>query len=120
MDTPSTPPLEELLTHARWARALARQLLRDEQRADDVVQEAWLAAVERPPRPGPGLRAWFARLIRNLASNQRRAELRRARHERGAAAPELAAAAAPVVDEFAAQQLVAQALLALDEPYRET
>jgi RNA polymerase sigma-70 factor (ECF subfamily) len=120
MDTPSTPPLEELLAHARWARALARQLLRDEQRADDVVQEAWLAAVERPPRPGPGLRAWFARLIRNLASNQRRAELRRARHERGAAAPELAAAAAPVVDEFAAQQLVAQALLALDEPYRET
>jgi RNA polymerase sigma-70 factor (ECF subfamily) len=121
MDTPSTPPLEELLTHARWARALARQLLRDEQRADDVVQEAWLAAVERPPRPGPGLRAWFARLIRNLANNQRRAELRRALHERGAAAPELAASsAAPVVDEFAAQQLVAQALLALDEPYRET
>jgi RNA polymerase sigma-70 factor (ECF subfamily) len=122
MDTPSTPPLEELLAHARWARALARQLLRDEQRADDVVQEAWLAAVERPPRPGPGLRAWFARLIRNLASNQRRAEARRAHHERGAAAPELAAAAAaaPVIDEFAAQQLVAQALLALDEPYRET
>jgi RNA polymerase sigma-70 factor (ECF subfamily) len=125
MDTPSTPPLEELLTHARWARALARQLLRDEQRADDVVQEAWLAAVERPPRPGPGLRAWFARLVRNLASNQRRAELRRARHERDAAAPELAppseaAPPAPILDEFAAQQLVAQALLALDEPYRET
>jgi RNA polymerase sigma-70 factor (ECF subfamily) len=121
MDTPSTPPLEELLAHARWARALARQLLRDEQRADDVVQEAWLAAVERPPRPGPGLRAWFARLIRNLANNQRRAELRRTLHERGAAAPELASSsAAPVVDEFAAQQLVAQALLALDEPYRET
>lgn len=124
MDSPSTPPLEELLTHARWARALARQLLRDEQRADDVVQEAWLAAVERPPRPGPGLRAWFARLIRNLASNQRRAELRRARHERGAAAPEVAppssASPSPILDEFAAQQLVAQALLALDEPYRET
>src|SRR5258705_4223124 len=113
MDTPSTPTVEGLLTHARWARALARQLLRDEQRADDVVQEAWLAAVERPPRPGPGLRAWFARLIRNLASNQRRAELRRALHERGAAAPELAPPSAaapptPILDEFAAQQLVAQ------------
>ena len=121
MDTPSTLPLEELLSHAHWARALARQLLRDEERADDVVQEAWLAAVERPPRPGPGLRVWFARLIRNLANNLRRAEQRRARHERGAAAPALAPpASAPIVDELAAQQLVAQALLALDEPYRET
>jgi len=121
METPSTPPLEELLSHADWARALARRILRDEQRADDVVQEAWLAAVERPPRPEPGLRVWFARLIRNLANNLRRAEQRRARHERDAAAPALAPpSSAPLVDELAAQQLVAQALLALDEPYRET
>ncbi len=121
METPSTPPLEELLSHAHWARALARRIVRDEQRADDVVQEAWLAAVERPPRPEPGLRVWFARLVRNLAHNLRRAEQRRARHERGAAAPGPApASSAPIVDELAAQQLVAQALLALDEPYRET
>ena len=71
MDTPSTPNLEQLLIHAQWARALARQLVTDEQRADDVVQQAWLAAVERPPEPGPGLRAWFARLIKNVASNRR-------------------------------------------------
>jgi RNA polymerase sigma-70 factor (ECF subfamily) len=121
METPSTPPLEELLSHADWARALARRIVRDEQRADDVVQEAWLAAVERPPRPEPGLRVWFARLVRNLANNLRRAEQRRARHERGAAAAALAPpSSAPIVDELAAQQLVAQALLALDEPYRET
>jgi RNA polymerase sigma factor (sigma-70 family) len=122
MDASATPPLEELLAHAGWARALAYRLVRDEQRADDVVQQAWLAAVERPPAAGPGLRAWFARLIRNVASNQRRAELRRLHHEQSAAAPEFAPPPPPaaIVDEFAAQQLVAQALLALDEPYRET
>ena len=61
MDDRETPPLDELLTHAHWARALSRRLVLDEHRADDVVQQAWLAAVEKPPSAGPGLRAWWSR-----------------------------------------------------------
>jgi RNA polymerase sigma-70 factor (ECF subfamily) len=115
------PALEELLRHASWARALARRLVADDQRADDVVQQAWLAAVEKPPAAGPGLRGWLAQLIRNLAHNQRRAESRRDRHERAAASAESSVPAADALAaEFAAQRLIADALLRLDEPYRET
>jgi RNA polymerase sigma-70 factor (ECF subfamily) len=122
MEEAATPTLDELLAHASWARALARELVLDEARADDVVQQAWLAAVERPPAPGPGLRAWLARLIRNVAKNQRRADARRAQREEVAAAPERSnePPLPEVVSEFGAQQLVAQALLELEEPYRET
>ena len=122
METPFTPTLEQLLAHAPWARALARELVLDQARADDVVQQAWLAACERPPTPGPGLRVWLARRIRNVARNQRRADARRAQHEELAAAPERSnePPVSDVVSEFEAQQLVAQALLDLDEPYRET
>src|SRR5688572_799011 len=115
------PALEELLLHASWARALARRLVADEQRADDVVQQAWLAAVEKPPAPGPGLRAWFSRLIRNVAHNQRRSERRRDHHERRAASPQPSIRAADAIaGEFAAQRLLADALIRIDDPYRET
>lgn len=122
MEEAATPTLDELLAHASWARALARELVLDEARADDVVQQAWLAACKRPPTPGPGLRVWLAQLIRNVARNQRRADARRAQREELAASPErsIEPPVPEVVSEFEAQQLVAQALLELDEPYRET
>ena len=46
----SIPPLsaEALLEHATFLRALARRLLFDEQKAEDVVQETYLAALRHP------------------------------------------------------------------------
>ncbi len=44
METPSTTP-EALLAHAEWVRRLAGTLVRDEDRADEVVQRIWLAAL---------------------------------------------------------------------------
>ena len=72
-----------LLQHQRYLRRLVRGLASDGHAADDLEQATWLAALQRPPRSSEGLRAWLARVARNLSFNRRRAEaheaLRRAR-----------------------------------------
>ena len=108
--------LEDLLAHGPWLRALARSLVRDPSRADDLVQQAWLKALERPPAPCSSARGWFATVLRNFARQEHRAESRRATRE------QLATTGAPEalgVTLELAQQL-AQAVGALDEPYRST
>ena len=49
---PETPGPELLSQHRSFLKSLARRLLRDEHAAEDVVQESYLAALERPPGPG--------------------------------------------------------------------
>src|SRR5215213_4140157 len=56
--------------------------------ADDVVQEAFVALVRLPGRPErPG--AWLFGTVRRLALMAARSQRRRARHELGAALPEV-------------------------------
>ena len=57
-----------LLENRDFLRLLARKLVYDEHAAEDVVQQAWLAALERPPRYQGPLRAWLAGVVRNLAT----------------------------------------------------
>ena len=88
---------ESLLAHADFVRALARSLVLDEHRADDVVQETWLAALQRPPGFGGNLRSWLGTVVRNFAFMARRSDQRRMRRERAAAAQEFATLAlAPI------------------------
>ena len=49
--TPSTKAFhsEDLLAETKWIRNLARGLVRDSATADDVAQETWVVALERPP-----------------------------------------------------------------------
>jgi RNA polymerase sigma-70 factor (ECF subfamily) len=101
-----------------FLRALARSLLADPERADDVVQDAWLAALKRPPRAGVPLRSWLAAVVRNRAYRVGREEARRARRERAAAQREWVRPADDVVEAEAARQEVVRALLGLEEPYR--
>ncbi len=44
---PAVP--DDLLAHADFLRGLVRGLLRDEHAREDVLQETWVAALERPP-----------------------------------------------------------------------
>src|SRR5262245_23439351 len=60
------PTADELQRHARWIRRLAGALLRDEGAAEDLVQEAWLAALTRPPRDSR-LRPWLRQVASNFA-----------------------------------------------------
>ena len=59
--------LDALLEHGDFVRALARTLVADPERADDVVQQTWMASIEKPPISGLPARAWLAAVVRNAA-----------------------------------------------------
>lgn len=69
-----TPSIETVLKDASWLRALAVQLVGG-CAADDLVQDTYLAALDRKAEPRDG-RAWLVTVMRRLASNTRRGELR--------------------------------------------
>ena len=50
---------EELLAHAGWLRALARQLARDPDDAEDLVQETYVASLDRSPDERDKVRPWL-------------------------------------------------------------
>lgn len=89
--------LEDLVAHDAWVRALARRLLTDENTAEDIAQNAMMAALERPPRKRAAVRAWLGRVVRNLVFMENRTLARRRLRERRAARSELL----PSVEELA-------------------
>lgn len=111
---------DDLTRQYRWVRALAARLVRDDAEADDVAQETWLVARDRPPPDGVPLRAWLAGILRNLVRSRRRDEARRGAllragaRERGTEPADAAVARAEI------EHRIAAAVLALDEPYRTT
>lgn len=109
---------EALLEQREFLRSLARSLLSDEHGAEDVVQDAWIAALENPPRSSEALRAWLARVTRNLSLNTLRERERRARREELAARSDTAPSEEEVDARLRAQRRVVEAVLALREPYK--
>lgn len=110
--------LEALLRHHDWVRALAHSLLADAASADDLAQEAWLAALRAPPRDAEAGRAWFRRVVLNRLRNRARESSRRDRRERVAARPEALADSTELVGRAEALREVTDAVLALPEPFR--
>jgi RNA polymerase sigma factor (sigma-70 family) len=110
---------EALLANRAWIRALARSLILDESRADDVEQQTWLSAIENGPGDGGSTGAWLSKVVRNWARRLYRSESRRARHELAAARPE-AVSVGDLVVQAEIQRHLADALLALAEPHRAT
>ncbi|MBL8897033.1 MAG: sigma-70 family RNA polymerase sigma factor, partial [Planctomycetes bacterium] len=103
---------------ARELRALARALLRDEHGADELVQDAWVRALEQPPRKGLLARGWWRAVLRRAAH-------RRGVRERARRAREIAVARAealPPADRARERAEIAQrvtaAVAALEEPFR--
>ena len=76
---------EELTEHHEFLRALARRLVRDADRAEDLVQDAYVVALERPPRSGGALRSWLAQVVKRHSLNAARADSRRAHREESVA-----------------------------------
>lgn len=112
--------VESLLVHREWVRGLARRLVLDDARADDLAQQTWLRALTSPPPSGTATRAWLGTIARNLARDLARRRERRARRELAAAHPEALPATIDVVGRAEALGRVVQAVVALDEPYRTT
>lgn len=77
--SPITP--QELLAQQASLRRLARRLLREPADVDDVLQEAWVVALENPPRHLGNVAAWLHRVTRNLALRRQRSTARRLRRE---------------------------------------
>ncbi len=111
---------ELLLSHRGWVRAVARALTQDEATALDIEQETWAAAIDRPPPRREGLRAWLGQVVRNLTRQERRSKSRRIAREVAAARSEATGSTADAVAAAEAQRRVADAVLALPEPYRAT
>src|SRR5262245_3764586 len=121
MSGPSArPTTEALLTHVEWVRRLARLLVANVHDADDVEQETWRQALERPPRTSTSLGRWFAAVARNVARKRVRGQEARERNELSAAASASAAAGAAhdVTARAELHRRVVDAVLALEELYR--
>ncbi|TAH39395.1 MAG: sigma-70 family RNA polymerase sigma factor [Planctomycetota bacterium] len=119
----SLPPLqvEELLAESGWLRRLALRLVGDGGEADDLVQETWMRALERPPRDQRSPRGWLGQVARSLAVERWRGSAAQRRREQAAASQPSAAAPEPPVDvagTLELHQLLVAAVRELEEPYR--
>ena len=114
------PSAELLLQDIAWLKSLATLLANDRDDADDLVQEAWIAAWRRQPDATRPMRGWLTKVVRDLAGMKHRSERRRA--ARNALADDAQVPAAP--DELVAQlrlhKLLVELVIDLDEPYRST
>ncbi|MHC5021507.1 MAG: sigma-70 family RNA polymerase sigma factor [Planctomycetota bacterium] len=106
-----------LLAHWPFVRALARRLVHESD-ADDVAQETMLTALERPPRAGGSLRGWLAAVARNVARQGWRSDARRQRREDAVRVVDATLSTAAIVERESQRRLVADAVIALAEPYR--
>ncbi len=110
--------IAEWIERHAWVRALALSLVADANAADDLVQETWLAALERGPANETGLRGWLATVMRNLARQRWRTARRRDARERSVARDETVADPSQVFERFESYELVAAAVRELDETHR--
>jgi len=114
---------EVLLAQTDWIRKLALQLVGEAARADDLAQEALLAAWSHPEAlrgaDEEHTRSWLARVLRNRAFSDFRGRARRRAREQAAARPERVPGAGELVERASLHGAVVAAVLRLEEPHRE-
>ncbi len=116
-------PLEPdaLLAETRWLRSLARKLVpSDRHLAEDLAQETCLSALQHAPTTERSLQSWLATVLRNLVRQDRRAQLRRLAREERAARAEAQGSTLEHLETLSVHRRLVEAVLALEEPYRET
>jgi len=123
MDSGTRLEAGELLACVERARPLARCLVRDPNLADDILQDVYLLALERPPRrarAGSELWAWMRRVVTTMARQHYRGEGRRRARERRASREESRPSFVEglLIEEQAG--IVRATLAELPEPYRST
>jgi RNA polymerase sigma-70 factor (ECF subfamily) len=120
MKVDATANTKDLLLHVGWLRRFAVALVKDQDAAEDIVQdtlvEAWKHRTEGAVRP------WLARVARNLAIDRWRSSGRREGRELAAAAVELGTVASPeeLVGDAQIHRAVAEVVAGLEEPFRQT
>ena len=110
---------EYLLAHADFVRGLARKLILDDDLAEDVAQNTLLTALERPPSAVAALPAWLKTVTKNFAASTMRESARRERRERSVAPKGYVPSPADVLEREAVRKRVVDAVLGLDDTYRD-
>jgi RNA polymerase sigma factor (sigma-70 family) len=120
MSTGREAPIESLMLESRWLRRLAGSLVSED--AEDAVQDTYLAAMSSPPSLDRPVRPWLGQVLRNFVRMRRRSRGRATRFEHSLATQP--ARHVPSAEEVLAahelQRQVAEAVSALDEPFRAT
>ena len=114
---PDHPDPERLLAEDPFVRGLAQSLLRDAHAADDVAQDALVAAMQAPPPHS--LRGFLTTLVRRLCGKHTRGERRRTAREAAAAQAETVPSTATIVAREQLRAEVVRAVLALEPIYRD-
>src|SRR5688572_22009318 len=114
------PNAEQLLEDIAWLKRLATMLANDRDDADDLVQEAWIAAWRRQPDATRPMRGWLTKVVRDLAGMKHRSDRRRA--ARHALTDDAQAPAAPdeLLEQIRLHRRLVELVIELDEPYRST
>lgn len=110
---------EAVLRELEGLRALARSLVHGDDEADDLIQEAAIAAVAHPPDEARPVRPWLVTVLKNRWRMNRRAEARRKAREEAVAITEPEEREDPV-DRARILEKLSGALVGLDEPFRTT
>lgn len=111
---------DQLLENRHWLRHLARELLHDRSQVDDVLQNVWMAALNRPPRESNprSQRSWLKKVLRTFALRANRSDARRHRREGESPEPTPPPTADQMVERLEMQSELAQSIRSLDDPYR--
>ncbi|MCI0585556.1 MAG: sigma-70 family RNA polymerase sigma factor [Planctomycetes bacterium] len=112
--------VERLLSQTAWVRGLALAVARDSHAAEDVAQDALVAALRRPPAVPDRLRGWLVRVVRNLVRLRARTDARREAREQVAARPERTEDPSLALERLETQEALLRAVRELREPYRTT
>ncbi|MFH0946141.1 MAG: sigma-70 family RNA polymerase sigma factor [Planctomycetota bacterium] len=118
MSDTNKPTIEELLAHTAWVQGLSRRLVSDPSLADDLAQDTVVAALQNRGGPPRSIRAWLGKILLNMVREAHRREARRRQREAAAAGRDYVPSTFDVVDRASTHTSVAQAVLALKEPYR--
>lgn len=109
---------DALLAQADFVRSLARALVKDPDRADDVAQQTFVTALEAPPREAPAMRSWLRSVMRNVVRQARRADSSRAALERRRIHPDNPERPDAVAQNRETVRDLVEALLEVREPYQ--
>ncbi len=109
-----------LLAQTQWLRRFAGSLVTDMDTAEDLTQDAMLAALRNPPDSGWAIQKWLRRVVQRGALQAHREKQRRVRREQAVAKEETAASTIDVLEQVDMQRTVVSAMLELDDIYSKT
>ncbi|MEM7260736.1 MAG: sigma-70 family RNA polymerase sigma factor [Planctomycetota bacterium] len=101
-------------------RRLVWSLVRDDGLTEDVLQDTFVTAVEKPPRDPEAARAWLTTVAKNFVRLRFREESRRSRREARVAKHVALESHELELDNRELREIVAECASAVPEPYRST